>query len=105
MKRKQKTYNTEQSIIEEIDSAQSKLKSCLEQAEAKDERGSLLVRSGNREDVKEGGWLRNEADKLGAKANKLETKLQKLKGALAEFRTETLPGVIADKFDRQVVLK
>lgn len=105
MKRKQKTFNTEQSILSEIDSV--KLKQITSQAESEtlDSDGKALIRTGNEQDVEEGKWKLKQSAIARRRAVRCESLLEKLKHALSEFRTETMPIVIPDKKDRQVVLK
>lgn len=105
MKRKQKTFNTEQAILQEIDAVKSKQIFALLESERLDTKGHEFIRTGNPEDVKEGQWLLKKSGISKRKSDRCEGLLLKLKEALAEFRTETMPLIIPDKLDRQVVLK
>lgn len=104
MKRKQKTYNTEQAIIRDIDDCNEKQLIHLTESEHLEDEGKVLIRSGNKEDVEQGKWLLKKSSTEQKRAKKLADKLLRLKEALAAFRTETLPIVIPDRLDRQVVL-
>lgn len=105
MKRKQKSYNTEQSILKEIDAIKAKQHQSQIEAENLEIKGHEFIRTGNKEDVEEGKWLLKKAGIARRKCDRCEGILLKLKDALAEFRTETFPMIIPDRLDRQVVLK
>lgn len=105
MKLKQKTYNTEQSIIKEIDALKSRQSELLIESEQQELDGNRFVRTGNKDDVEEGKWLLEQACRGRKAVARCDAKLLKFKDALAEFRTETFPAIVPDKMDRQVVLK
>lgn len=105
MKRKQKSFNTEQAIIKEIDAVMIKRTEHIRESEEFDVKAIEFIRDGNPENVQHGHWLRGRAEDARAKSARADSILAKLKDALAEFRTITIPGIIEDKFDRQVVLK
>jgi hypothetical protein len=104
MKRKQKSYNTEQSLIMEIDALKAKQTALLAQAEQKEADGKRFIRTGNVPDVATGEWLMKQAGIARRGIDRAEGRLTKFKEALAAFRTEMLP-LGQGKFDKQVVLK
>jgi len=105
MKRKQKTFNTEQAILSEIDAVRLKQNTAQAESEKLDDEGHALIRTGNEQDVEEGKWRLKKSGIAKRRAKRCEGILEKLKNALAELRTETLPAIIPDKKDRRVVLK
>lgn len=102
--RKQKSYNTEQSIIKEIEALKAKQAALMKDAETKESDAKRFIRSGIKEDVEQGEWLLKQSSKARKAVSLCDSKLLKFKDALAAFRTELLPGVIENKLDRQVVL-
>jgi len=103
-KRKQKSWNTEQALIKEIDAIKAQQVAHLAEAEKQEDDGKRFIRSGIAEDIEAGKWALKQAGIARRRVERLESKLVKFKDALAEFRTDMLD-LGQNKLDKQVVLK
>lgn len=92
--RKGRSFSSEAEIIAEIDSRKARAKSLHEEADKLDEECKALIRGGRAACVEP---LRDQERKLRKQANGTEEGLTVLKQALAEFRTELLPGCGYDR--------
>ena len=98
MKRKQKRYVNEREILNEIDSRNSQITERAAQADTDERRGLELCRSGGEETREAGKMLIAQAYQIrSVTIPNIERKLEALKGALAAFKTELLPGMGKDR--------
>lgn len=103
---KKKAYNDENQIIAAIDELQAKAKNLLRDSVEFSDKGKHFIRNGNgQEDKLAGEELLTKAATADRQAQRCSGELQKLKDALAAFRTDTLPLVIPkDKKQFRVVV-
>lgn len=98
MKRKQKRYSSEQSILADIAKAQDKKIAFLQEAEARDQAAQQLINMSLRatlakSDVEELEWQKGLAAKARRSAVRIDGVIAKLRLTQDAFTTSTLPGV------------